>query len=387
MAAWAADHELAAEKHSSEASTVEMPDVGSVSDLASSDAGSAADCHKRMALPIRPRWSDMCGDEGDGLLDAVAYDEELLACSDSPDASPKSPSKGARRAQRRRRRREEAKAAGLEGGSPADSPRGHSVAAAAAAALEAAVAPDPPQQPQQQQQPQTQLVAVGFVPAIQVTPVTCGGGPKLLLPAAAMMDPGMKGQLMGNCTPTCVASPQRAGGVMLPSSPCRARSGSYVATSPTSMQGVLGGDASTRTPTTGTCGSSPFLRSPGPMCTDASARTPTARTMPAWASPTGMDGMRGATFAAAPSPNARGGGSAGSIVSTSPVGSASLRSSPMSSGPPPTPAPSPYANSGHNPAGSAAADALRTLLGPAGMPSQQELFAKLLAATPETYED
>jgi len=397
-----------------------------MSDMASSLSGGDTPRGGKAAptLPVRPRWSDMCGD--DGLLDAVAYDEELLACSDSPDSSPKSPSKGARRAQRRRRRREEVKAqAALEalGGSPTGAMSGAAMAAAAAAALEAATAPDPPQlrsqQQPQQQQPQ-QMATLGFVPTIQVSPVACSG-PKLLLPAGALMDPGMKGSFVGNCTPTCVASPQRGNSnLFVPSSPCPGRGGAggggsgyvvtsptsmqgggggggsgYVVTSPTSLQGVFGSDASARTPG-GNCGSSQFRRNTAPplgtappMSFDASARTPTARTMPAWASPTADGIIGGASFTAAPSPNARGAGSAGSIVSTSPVGSASMRmsaASPMSASQLAASTPPSFAGSGQAPAGSAAADALRTLLGPAGMPSQ-DLFAKLLAAEPEAYED
>jgi len=128
-------------------------------------------------------------------------------------------------------------------------------------------------------------------------------------------------------------------------------------------QNVIG-DASTRTPTASAC-ASPYMRS---MITgsDASARTPFAGArVGAWASTDRSWGVMS-------SPAARTSLSAQGIVSTSPVAATGVTSFPAQSA---------------CPAGSAAADTLRSLLGPAGMSAGDDLAAKLRAAAPDTYED
>lgn len=362
----------------------------SVSDMASSNCGdttprggSEVEIKKPGHLPIRPRWSDMSVDEG--VLDSRPLEQELLACPESPDCSPKSPTKGARRAQRRRRRREEAKAASMF-----DAPLG--AAGADAAQLPGAV--------------------VGHMPAIQV-----------MLPANALADGGInvKAVPIGNCTPTCVASPARASPTLPiacagsrtnpvpcgagPCSPVRRVShgpgtGTFMAASP---HGFMG-DASTRTPT-GAC--SPFMRGGVVLGTDASARTPTAGPRPGAMGPFGPEAMW--TFVG--SPNARAGLQNTGIVSTSPSGSANVQlggspvgsahvinTSPVGSASglgfqSPSAAAARCGHAGGPGGGNAAgvaAEALRALLGPAGVSdtaSSSDLAAKLRAAAPHTYED
>lgn len=289
-------------------------------------------------LPRGPRWSDICDDDFSGGEEA----EEGQELRQELDASPKSPSKSARRANRRRRCREAARAAAAE--------------AVEAAGQQAA-----------------------------------GGTTTLLLPAGAFINAGF-GQLSaaGNCTPTCVSSPVRGTGPP-PGSFGKEADGSprgggatlgavaglaVMSTSP-QAQGMVG-DASTRTPTAATC-SSPYMCTTGPHL-DASARMLPAGAclvlapapQAAWgvlSSPTSA--TRTGSLSTSPSPQA-------TIVSTSP-----LATPPAGSGTR-APAPSPVAATGCGSA--AAAEALRTLLGPTAL-AGDDLAARLRAAAPEIYED
>jgi len=280
-----------------------------------------------LPIPSRPRWSDICDGPSDDEIDEAGQQQE-------PDASPKSPSKSARRANRRRRCREAARAA---------------VAEVAEFASE-----DP--------------FSLGGG-TCSGTPV--GGQRKTMLPARAFLNVALLGAMPGgNCTPTCVASPirgspVRGGPLSLPAeadaacSPTRS-SISVMSTAP-QAQSVIG-DASTRTPTAGTC-TSAFLC--GPVAgSDASARTVGARLLLApTAGPWSVLGSpSGGSLTTAPS-----------IVSTSPMAASATRPS--------------LATAACGPAGSAAADALRCLLGPGGMAAGDELAARLRAAAPEMYED
>merc|ERR550532_2018596 len=114
-----------------------------------------------------------------------------------------------------------------------------------------------------------------------------------------------------------------------------------MSTSPQAQSVV--GDASTRTPTAGTCAST-YMCSPV-AGSDASSRTVGARLLLAPAA---------GSWTVLGSPSGGGSMATGpSIVSTSPMAAACTRPS--------------LATAGCGPAGSAAADALRCLLGPGGM--------------------
>lgn len=290
--------------------------------------GKLMDCSP---IPRGPRWSDICDDE-------LSEGEENEEVQREPDASPKSPSKSARRANRRRRCREAARDA-ADADAEAAEKDPFSFGAASAGAQ----------------------------------------GGKMMLPAGAFINAGFVGQLVpGNCTPTCVASPVRSSpvrgaAVSLPlgafadpdASPTQPRLGCLVSVMSTSpqAQGIVG-DASTRTPTAASCASPYMCGATASACSDASARTPGARLVIA---PAGAWGVLG-------SPSARGSLSFGpSIVSTSPMAA-------IGAGVIPIPMPC-------GPAGSAAADTLRSLLGPGGMAQGDELAARLRAAAPEIYED
>jgi len=308
-----------------------------VADKACSSEGSYALGDKlvgSLLIPRGPRWSDICDD------DMSEDDEQDAVLRQELDSSPKSPSKSARRANRRRRCREAAKAAAAE-------------QAAAELAGEDA-----------------------FCLGGSACSSTPRGSPKrAMLPARAFVNTGIVGTVPGgNCTPTCMASPLGSSPHSLPAagfsevdaacSPSRPRPGSSVSVVSTSPQakGIVG-DASTRTPTAGTC-ASPYMcgASAG---SDASARTPGARLLLAPAA---------GSWSVIGSPTTRASLSTGpSIVSTSPMAAAVTRV-------PPVPA-------ACGPAGSAAADALRSLLGPGGMAAGNDLAARLRAAAPEIYED
>jgi len=351
----------------SEAST----EIGKLSEVCISEAGSShggdtsprgslVNGGKKLAcspIPRGPRWSDL----SDGVLNG--FDDDDAASPESPSASPKSPSKSSRRANRRRRRREEAKAAALEASTSATEDASQRMLSHETSSVNVGVAATPP-------------------------------GGKLMLPTAAFVQPGMVHIVpVGNCTPTCIASPSRPS-VMLPSvafpqgglvvpepvvhlssnpcSPCRGRQGqsTLVTTTP---QGIMG-DASTRNPS-GVAAVSPYARGMA-FGTDASSRTPKAGVRTSAAPPIGTWPSLApeGTWTVVGSPCSRGGISSHGIVSTSPVASAG-------------PTASPATGSSCGPAGSAAADALRTLLGPSGLPSGEDLAAKLRAAAPEAYED
>mmetsp|Transcript_40724 Transcript_40724/g.103549 ORF Transcript_40724/g.103549 Transcript_40724/m.103549 type:complete len:371 (+) Transcript_40724:70-1182(+) len=313
---------------------------------------------KLVSLPIaRPRWSDM----SDGLLNGFDDDED--AFPESPDASPKSPSKSTRRANRRRRRREEARAAALEAST--------------------SCAEDTNQQRVPCQAGNANFSVVATSP-----------GGKLMLPAAAFVDPRMVQMVpVGNCTPTCIASPSgpsvmlpsaafTRGGLMVPehmaqmnagaSSPCKDSQGQSTLRT-TAPNGIMG-DASMRSPS-GVAVGSPCVRGVI-LGTEASTRTPTAGVRTSAAPTVGPwpSFAPNVAWAVVGSPCARGGIPSHGIVSTSPAASA-------------CPAASPASSSSCGPAGSAAADAMRTLLGQVDLPSGADLEAKLRAAAPETYED
>lgn len=345
-----AHHKHSAHDHAESEASTELGKFSeaSMSDKASSHGGDVTPrglAKKGGISKGGPRWSDLC----DGLLGNAALEEDLTEFG--VEDSPKSPTKSSRRANRRRRRREEAKAAALE----------------EAEGFDDEVADDVPGLP-------------GIVPR-----GTGSSANKMMLPAAAFMNAAVfVGGPLGSCSPTCIPSPARSntlpsaafpradGSRLVPSdvcwsNPCRPRLPmAATMSSPTAGSGVTG-DASTRTPTAGAC-ASPYVR--GVVTgTDASSRTPTA-----------------AGWAVVGSPVAR------NILSTSPMAMAAMAAgSPMAAASPTTqrgqPAFFPQALGSHAPPGSAAADALRTLLGHNASPVGEEMAAKLRAALPETYED
>lgn len=206
---------------------------------------------------------------------------------------------------------------------------------------------------------------------------------KTMLPAGAFINRGFmpSGFPAGNCTPICLAGPVQApalpsGAFAQPpmavhqnacSSPVRGVM-SVMSTSPSPYSAF--GDASTRTPT---AAPPPFVQDRFSV-SDASVRTPVAGAAFVTWPP-----QQGKSWGVASSPCARTSGqSMTGIVSTSPMGSATISDVGSSAG---------GTTGAASAAGNSAADTIRSILGEQGLCSGEELEARLRAAAPETYED
>jgi len=305
-----------------------------------------------------PRWSDLCDNSDDEKLE----DEVIQASTD--ELAPKSPSKSARRANRRRRCREAARAA----------------AEAEQAEMESEVA-------------EQGMRLGGTVVHSPARLSSAHGSPqaKTMLPAGAFVNRNFMagGFPPGNCTPICLASPAPpalpSGAFTQPplavhqsacSSPVRGVM-SVMSTSPSPFSTF--GDASTRTPT---AAPQPFAQDRFSV-SDASVRTPVAgMSFVPWPP------QQGKQWGVASSPCARTSGQpVASIVSTSPMGSATTASDvgPSASGA--TGAGAGGTTGAGGATANSAADTIRSILGQQGLCSGEELEARLRAAAPETYED